>query len=151
MNRLRHKRLLQLEAAYETRREIVLVTEYISGGELFEKIVADDVLLTEAECRKYMLQISEGVAYMHRSHVVHLDLKPENILCKSKDTYDIKIIDFGLAHIWDPTGPPLRVLFGTPEFVAPEVIGYEPIDTKADMWSVGELEAIWNLVISKNC
>lgn len=63
-------------------------------------------------------------------------MKPENILCKSRTSYDIKIIDFGLARQY--TDEPLRVLFGTPEFVAPEVINYEPVSPKSDMWSVGK-------------
>lgn len=50
----------------------------------------------------------------------------------------IKIIDFGLAQHYDPSED-LRILFGTPEFVAPEVISYEPVSPKSDMWSIGEL------------
>lgn len=83
-----------------------------------------------------MRQICDGVKYMHDKNVIHLDLKPENVLCRTRSSYEIKIIDFGLARIYDPKEP-LKVLFGTPEFVAPEVIQYEPICPKADMWSIG--------------
>lgn len=50
--------------------------------------------------------------------------------------FQIKIIDFGLAQKLDPKKP-TRVLFGTPEFIPPEVINYEPIGLTSDMWSVG--------------
>ena len=73
---------------------------------------------------------------MHEKNIVHLDLKPENILCKSKSSHQIKIIDFGLARKLEP-GKDVRILFGTPEFVSPEVISYEPVSTTSDMWSVG--------------
>ena len=61
---------------------------------------------------------------------------PENILCPSKTGNRIKIIDFGLARRYEPQKK-LQVLFGTPEFVAPEVVNFEPISYATDMWAVG--------------
>jgi len=113
-----------------------MVMEYIGGGELFEKVVADDFTLTERDCVLFMRQICEAVGYMHEKLIVHLDLKPENILCKSKKSHLIKIIDFGLTKKLKQ-GEDVRILFGTPEFVSPEVISYEPVSTTSDMWSVG--------------
>lgn len=83
-----------------------------------------------------MRQICEGVEYMHQNNVVHLDLKPENIMCRTRTSHQIKLIDFGLAQTLKPDTP-IRVLFGTPEFIPPEIISYEPIGTESDMWSVG--------------
>lgn len=74
--------------------------------------------------------------YMHTQNIVHLDLKPENIMCHTRTSHEIKIIDFGLAQKLKP-GTPVRVLFGTPEFIPPEIINYEPIGTESDMWSLG--------------
>ena len=68
---------------------------------------------------------------------MHLDLKPENILCKTRTSYEIKIIDFGLARSYDPDQT-LRIMFGTPEFVAPEIVNYEAVTPASDMWSVGK-------------
>ncbi len=136
MNGLEHPRLLQLAAAYESPREVIMVMEYIGGGELFEKVVADDFALTERDCALFARQICSAVGYMHDRDVVHLDLKPENILCRSQRSHQIKIIDFGLARRVAP-GEDVRVLFGTPEFVSPEVINYEPVSIASDMWSVG--------------
>jgi serine/threonine protein kinase len=136
MNLLRHQKLLQLAAAFENPKEMIMVTEYISGGELFERVVADDFTLTEKDCILFMRQICEGVAYMHSQNVVHLDLKPENIMCHTRTSHEIKIIDFGLAQTLNPDTP-IRVLFGTPEFIPPEIINYEPIGVESDMWSLG--------------
>merc|ERR1711997_878185 len=136
MNGLDHSRLLQLAAAYETPREVIMIMEFIGGGELFEKVVADDFTLTEHDCVLFMRQICQAIGYMHHKDIVHLDLKPENILCKSKKSHQIKIIDFGLTRKLKP-GEDVRILFGTPEFVSPEVISYEPVSTTSDMWSVG--------------
>ncbi|XP_011632760.1 titin-like [Pogonomyrmex barbatus] len=136
MNALRHPKLLLLVAAYEYPRETVLITEYISGGELFERVVADDFILTERDSILFMRQICQGVEYMHQNKIVHLDLKPENIMCCTRTSHQIKLIDFGLAQTLK-SDTPIRVLFGTPEFIPPEIINYEPIGIESDMWSVG--------------
>lgn len=70
----------------------------ISGGELFERIIDEDFELTEREVIKYMLQIIDGVNFIHKQGIVHLDLKPENIMCINKTGSKIKLIDFGLAR-----------------------------------------------------
>jgi len=136
MNQLHHPKLLMLYDAFQTPREVILVMEHIAGGELFERIVDDDYILTERECVHFMRQIIDGVGFMHERNILHLDLKPENILCVTRNSNEIKIIDFGLARKFDPKKN-FRVMFGTPEFVAPEVINYDQISYATDMWSVG--------------
>uniref|UniRef100_A0A6G1S7A7 Myosin light chain kinase, smooth muscle n=1 Tax=Aceria tosichella TaxID=561515 RepID=A0A6G1S7A7_9ACAR len=137
MSVLQHKRLLQLYDAFDDgREEMCLITELVEGGELFERIVDDDFDLTEKKAAIFMRQICEGVEYMHSERIVHLDMKPENILCLSRTGMRIKLIDFGLARRLDPQKP-IRVLFGTPDFAAPEVLAYETVELATDMWSVG--------------
>ncbi|KAL6094936.1 uncharacterized protein ACO6RY_16239 [Pungitius sinensis] len=136
MNRLHHPKLVQCLAAFDTRAEVVMVLEYIAGGELFERIVADNFEHTEPTSARYMQQILEGMQYVHKQNIVHLDLKPENIVCVDHTGTRIKIIDFGLASELEE-GKPLLVMHGTPEFVAPEVINYEPVGLETDLWSIG--------------
>ncbi|XP_077472882.1 myosin light chain kinase, smooth muscle isoform X1 [Stigmatopora argus] len=136
MNSLHHPKLVQCVDAFEGKSDMVVVLEMISGGELFERIIDEDFELSEREVIKYMLQIVDGVGFIHRQGIVHLDLKPENIMCVNKMGSRIKLIDFGLARRLENAGT-LKVLFGTPEFVAPEVINYEAISYPTDMWSIG--------------
>ncbi|XP_017325060.1 myosin light chain kinase, smooth muscle isoform X1 [Ictalurus punctatus] len=136
MNDLHHSKLVQCVDAFEGKSDIVMVMEIVSGGELFERIIDEDFELTEREVIKYMLQIVDGVSFIHKKGIVHLDLKPENIMCVNKTGSKIKLIDFGLARRLENAGS-LKVLFGTPEFVAPEVINYEAISYTTDMWSIG--------------
>lgn len=136
MNFLHHPQLVQCLGAYDHRLEMVMVMEYIAGGELFERIVDDNFEHTETTSVHYMQQILEGVAFMHQQKILHLDLKPENIVCVDTSGTEIKIIDFGLASRLDDSVP-LKVMQGTPEFVAPEVINYEPVSRATDMWSIG--------------
>ncbi|XP_063987212.1 uncharacterized protein LOC135167689 isoform X2 [Diachasmimorpha longicaudata] len=136
MNAMDHPKLLRLITAFEGSKEMVMVMEYITGGELFERVAADDFTLTERDGVLFVKQICEAVAYMHDKHIVHMDLKPENIMCQSRTCHRIKLIDFGLAQTLTPNTP-IRVLFGTPEFVSPEIISFEPIGPESDMWSIG--------------
>uniref|UniRef100_A0A673FLC2 Protein kinase domain-containing protein n=1 Tax=Sinocyclocheilus rhinocerous TaxID=307959 RepID=A0A673FLC2_9TELE len=136
MKGLHHPKLVQCLAAYDTQSEIVMILEYIAGGELFERIVDENFEHTEPNSVNYMRQILEGIQYIHSKRIVHLDLKPENIVCVNSAGTLIKIIDFGLASKLEP-GKHLMVLHGTPEFVAPEVVNYEPVDLATDMWSIG--------------
>uniref|UniRef100_A0A8C5MHL8 Myosin light chain kinase family member 4 n=1 Tax=Leptobrachium leishanense TaxID=445787 RepID=A0A8C5MHL8_9ANUR len=136
MNQLSHNNLVQLYDAFESRNDIVLVMEYVEGGELFDRIIDESCNLSEVDTVLFIKQICEGIQYMHQMYIIHLDLKPENIMCVSRADYQIKIIDFGLARRYKPREK-LKVHFGTPEFLAPEVVNYDFVSFPTDMWSVG--------------
>ncbi|CAL8243535.1 unnamed protein product [Lota lota] len=136
MNQLNHVNLIQLYDAFESRTNLTLIMEYVEGGELFDRIVDENYKLTELDAIVFTKQICEGVQYLHQQYILHLDLKPENILCVSATGNQIKIIDFGLARKFRPREK-LKVNFGTPEFLAPEVVNYDFVSFPTDMWSVG--------------
>ncbi|XP_047384436.1 myosin light chain kinase 3 isoform X1 [Sciurus carolinensis] len=136
MNQLSHVNLIQLYDAFESKNSFTLVMEYVDGGELFDRITDEKYHLTELDVVLFTKQICEGVHYLHQHYILHLDLKPENILCVNQAGHQIKIIDFGLARRYKPREK-LKVNFGTPEFLAPEVVNYEFVSFPTDMWSVG--------------
>lgn len=110
----------------------------MSGGELFERITADDYTMSEAEVVNYLRQICQAVKHMHENNIVHLDLKPENIMCQTRKGTDVKLIDFGLATKLDPNAQ-VKITTGTAEFAAPEIVDREPVGFYTDMWAVGVL------------
>ncbi|KAJ8414377.1 hypothetical protein AAFF_G00052470 [Aldrovandia affinis] len=132
--------VVSLHEVYETTAEIILVLECAAGGEIFQQCVADnDEAFTEQDVIRLARQILMGVACLHHNNVVHLDLKPQNILLtSSRPLGDIRIVDFGLSRCMDSMKE-VREILGTPEYVAPEVLNYEPISTATDMWSIGVL------------
>ncbi|KAK3103159.1 hypothetical protein FSP39_016894 [Pinctada imbricata] len=138
MNNLHHPKLLQLHDAFEDRNEMILVLEFLAGGELFDRIAADDYKMTEAEVINYMRQVCEGLKHMHEHSIVHLDVKPENVMCTTKKSTDVKMIDFGLATKLNPDEV-VKVTTATAEFAAPEIVDNEPIGFYTDMWAVGVL------------
>ncbi|XP_069471806.1 serine/threonine-protein kinase 17B [Ambystoma mexicanum] len=131
-------RIADLHEVYETGHEIILVLEYAAGGEIFNLCLADgDEMLSENEVIRLLRQILEGVHFLHQNNLVHLDLKPQNILLSSiAPLGDVKIVDFGLSRKLGHAGE-LREIMGTPEYVAPEILSYEPITLTTDLWSIG--------------
>ncbi|KYO27260.1 myosin light chain kinase 3 [Alligator mississippiensis] len=141
MNQLNHVNLIQLYDAFESKNNFTLIVEYLDGGELFDRITDENYNLTELDAILFTKQICEGVHYLHQQYILHLDLKPENILCVNRTGNQIKIIDFGLARRYKPREK-LKVNFGTPEFLAPEVVNYDFVSFPTDMWSVGVITYI---------
>uniref|UniRef100_A0A8D0A3B0 Death-associated protein kinase 1 n=1 Tax=Sander lucioperca TaxID=283035 RepID=A0A8D0A3B0_SANLU len=115
--------------------ELALSSSFIqvAGGELFD-FLAEKESLSEEEATQFLKQILDGVCYLHAKQIAHFDLKPENIMLLNRSVPHprIKLIDFGLAHKID-FGNDFKNIFGTPEFVAPEVVNYEPLGLEADM------------------
>ncbi|CAM4626641.1 unnamed protein product [Lepidochelys kempii] len=142
LQQLEHPNILRLYDLFASKAEMVLILELIRGGELFD-FIAEKEMLMEAEAIEFLQQILQAVAYMHGRHIAHFDLKPENIMLLEKDVPNpkIKIIDFGLAQKLED-GVTFKSLCGTPQYVAPEVINYEPLSSATDMWSIGVITYI---------
>ncbi|KAM9776342.1 death-associated protein kinase 2 isoform X2 [Syngnathus typhle] len=139
---LQHPNIITLKDVFDSRSEVVLILEIVSGGELFD-FIAEKEMVTEDEAIEFMKQILDGLAFMHSKNIGHFDLKPENIMLSDKESPhpDIKLIDFGLAHHFAP-GEEYKSTSGTPQYIAPEVINSEPLGTAADMWSIGVITYI---------
>ncbi|XP_050313402.1 death-associated protein kinase related-like [Anthonomus grandis grandis] len=131
-------RVIRLHEVYESSTEMVLILELAAGGEL-QHILDSGQCLDEPEARKAMRQILEGVLYLHDRNIAHLDLKPQNLLLSERESCeDIKLCDFGISKVLQP-GVTVREILGTVDYVAPEVLSYEPICLSTDIWSVGVL------------
>uniref|UniRef100_H2YFC9 non-specific serine/threonine protein kinase n=1 Tax=Ciona savignyi TaxID=51511 RepID=H2YFC9_CIOSA len=138
MRKLQHPRVLQLHEVFDTKLETALVVQFVSGGDLLERIIATKFELTENACAYIIKQVLEALAYVHSQNVAHLDIKPENILFITRKSKKIKLIDFGVSRELK-TGEGLRISFGTPDFCAPEVVQNDTVGCATDMWSVGVL------------
>lgn len=129
-----HPHIIRLYEVINTPSDIFVVTEYITGGELFDYIV-ERGRLSEDESRRFFQQMISGVEYCHKHMVVHRDLKPENLLLDAH--LNIKIADFGLSNIMQD-GFFLKTSCGSPNYAAPEVISGKPyLGPEVDVWSCG--------------
>ncbi|KAI3760737.1 hypothetical protein L1987_51136 [Smallanthus sonchifolius] len=135
MKLVRHPNVVRLHEVLASRTKIYIILEFITGGELFDKIVHHG-RLSEAESRRYFQQLIDGVEYCHSKGVYHRDLKPENLLLDSQG--NLKISDFGLSALPAEGVSILRTTCGTPNYVAPEVLSHKGYNgALADVWSCG--------------
>ncbi|XP_046295630.1 striated muscle preferentially expressed protein kinase isoform X5 [Marmota monax] len=134
--RLQHDCIVYFHEAFERRRGLVIVTE-LCTEELLERM-ARKPTVCESEIRAYMRQVLEGICYLHQSQVLHLDVKPENLLVwdGADGEEQVRICDFGNAQELTP-GEPQYCQYGTPEFVAPEIVNQSPVSGVTDIWPVG--------------
>jgi len=138
LSRSTHPKMVRLYDVFETRHEMQIILEFAEGGDLHRHCIETDVARTEKEICYLIRQILEATKYLHDEKIVHLDLKPDNILLAKKCEVfpEIRLIDFGLSRSLE--GPYSQFdIVGTPEYVAPEVLAYDPIDYGSDMWSIG--------------
>ncbi|KAJ6747290.1 NON-SPECIFIC SERINE/THREONINE PROTEIN KINASE [Salix koriyanagi] len=138
MKIVRHPNIVKLHEVLSSRTKIYIILEFVSGGELFDKIdvQAHQGRLSENKSRRYFQQLIHAVAHCHRKGVYHRDLKPENLLL---DAYgNLKVSDFGLSALPQKGVGLLHTTCGTPNYVAPEVLGHQGYDgAAADVWSCG--------------
>merc|ERR1719327_2474107 len=132
-----HPNIIKLFESFEDHRNIYLVMELCTGGELFDRII-DAGHFTEVQAAILMQQIIRAIYYMHENHVCHRDLKPENFIFSTKEPIEkslLKIIDFGLSCSFKPDQV-LTTKAGTPYYVAPQVLAGK-YDHLSDLWSCG--------------
>ncbi|EOY27625.1 CBL-interacting serine/threonine-protein kinase 23 isoform 5, partial [Theobroma cacao] len=137
MKLIRHPNVIHMYEVMASKTKIYIVLEFVTGGELFDKI-ASRGRLKEDEARKYFQQLINAVDYCHSRGVYHRDLKPENLLLDANGV--LKISDFGLSALPQQVREDglLHTTCGTPNYVAPEVINNKGYDgARADLWSCG--------------
>jgi calcium-dependent protein kinase len=136
LSALDHPNILKYYETYNDDQFFHIVTEYCSGGELFERIIKKKNY-TEAEAANVIFKIASAITHCHSLNIVHRDLKPENILYENQtEMSDIKIIDFGLSRKYKSELDELHSIVGSPYYVAPEVLE-GAYDAKCDIWSIG--------------
>jgi len=115
-----------------------LVMEYISGGSL-QGYLDRTGPLDVRETLRFGAQIARGLAAAHATGLIHRDIKPANILLES-ETLRAKLTDFGLARAADDASlTQSGVVLGTPMYMAPEQARGEPLDARADLYSLGSV------------
>ena len=137
LKKCHHPNIVRLLDNFEDNEYTYMILEYIEGGNLGEYFKNHSYNFSEEQAANIMIQIANGLKYLHLYGIVHRDLKPNNIMItKQNDSGIIKITDFGLSKIVSPTE---RMVdgFGTLTYTAPQVITRAPYNKKVDIWSIG--------------
>lgn len=141
LRKLDHPNLTCFYDAFSEPNRFAIVMEYIAGGDLLTR-VTNKGFFPEFQAKCIVLQILDGIEFLHSMGIVHLDIKPDNILCSDTDDprfYPFRIIisDFGLSRV-SKHGELLTTRCGSEEYAAPEIMfrntGYR---NSVDLWSCG--------------
>nr|XP_027205404.1 glucose-6-phosphate isomerase, cytosolic A-like [Dermatophagoides pteronyssinus] len=148
MRRCDHPNIVKIFEYYEDAEDFYLIEESCPGGELFDFLTGPHYFANvdsgtreggraiEKRAAGIMLQLLNGINYLHLRGIVHRDIKPENILlAEPNDVSVLKIIDFGLSSKILPEAA-MKDQLGTPYYIAPEVLARN-YDFKCDIWSLG--------------
>ncbi|KAJ7305105.1 hypothetical protein JRQ81_010950, partial [Phrynocephalus forsythii] len=132
---LKHSNIVRLHDSISEEGFHYLVFDLVTGGELFEDIVAREYY-SEADASHCIQQILEAVLHCHQMGVVHRDLKPENLLLASKcKGAAVKLADFGLAIEVQGDQQAWFGFAGTPGYLSPEVLRKEAYGKPVDIWA----------------
>ncbi len=136
MTKIASPHCVQLFEIFETNKRLYLVMELLTGGELFDMIVAKGSY-SEAEASAVIKCVTSALKYLHGIGIVHRDLKPENLIYATQGARaEIKITDFGLAKLKRKDAY-MSTACGTPGYVAPEVLKKQKYTEAVDVWSLG--------------
>ncbi|POM72051.1 Calcium/calmodulin dependent protein Kinase [Phytophthora palmivora] len=142
LQQMKHRHIMTLEEFFVEPEYYYLVTEFVGGGELFDRIV-EKTFYTEKEARDLVKILIDAIKYCHDQNVVHRDLKPENLLLMSADDdASIKLADFGFAKTVTKDDSGLVTTCGTPGYVAPEILEGASYGKPVDIWSIGVITYI---------
>ena len=131
-----HPNIIKLHEKIEDERNVYLVMEDCTGGELFDYII-DQGSFSERKACNVFSQIANAIKYLHAQNICHRDLKPENLLLSAPNNADcIKLIDFGLSKICESHDQHMKTRAGTPYYISPEVIAGD-YGLACDVWSLG--------------
>ncbi|XP_015203243.1 calcium/calmodulin-dependent protein kinase type II subunit gamma isoform X5 [Lepisosteus oculatus] len=134
---LKHPNIVRLHDSISEEGFHYLVFDLVTGGELFEDIVAREYY-SEADASQCIHQILESVNHIHQHDIVHRDLKPENLLLASKlKGAAVKLADFGLAIEVQGDQQAWFGFAGTPGYLSPEVLRKDPYGKPVDIWACG--------------
>jgi serine/threonine protein kinase len=130
--RLRHTSIVAVHDVGIDGDDCFIVSDYMDGGSLADRIASGQVERRQAI--RWIAQIADALDYAHRNDVIHRDVKPANILINHHG--DAALADFGIAQSATKTGE-FAPSMGTLRYMAPEQFSGGPVDSAADIFSLG--------------
>ncbi|XP_045444594.1 serine/threonine-protein kinase Nek3 isoform X4 [Pipistrellus kuhlii] len=134
--KMKHPNIVAFTESFEAEGHLYIVMEYCDGGDLMQKIKHQKgKLFPEDMILNWFTQMCLGVNHIHKKHVLHRDIKSKNIFLTQNG--QVKLGDFGSAHLLSNPMAFACTYVGTPYYVPPEIWENMPYNNKSDIWSLG--------------
>ena len=134
--RLAHRNIITIFDLGEDRGQPYIAMEYVQGQALDVRMRTGEPL-TLSQKLAIIADICDALAFAHGAGIIHRDMKPANVMLTT--TGSVRILDFGLARLVTSELTRSNIVVGTMNYMAPEQVRAEPIDHRADVFSVGVL------------
>ncbi len=131
-----HPNVVKLHQLGFTEEFIYIIMDYLPGGSLYERIQQWNIKYAQAF--RYLWQMSEGLACLHKQGILHRDLKPSNVMFRNAD--QLMLIDFGISkHLGNINEDMTQsnVEMGTLPYMSPEAVTATELDERSDVYSMG--------------
>ena len=138
LNLAKHTNFLLLQESFESPEELVMIFDFISGADIFERLNTAEFELNEREIVNYIRQICSALEFLHGESYGHFDIRPENIVYMTRTSSNVKIIELGQSRHLTP-GEQIKIQYTTAEYAAPEIHQCDMVSSVTDMWAVGVL------------
>lgn len=138
LNLTKHTNYLLLHESFDSPEELVMIYDFISGVDIFERLSTAEFELNEREVVNCIRQVCSALEFLHAQSYGHFDVRPENIVYTTRTSSNVKIIELGQSRHLTP-GDQIRIQYTTAEYAAPEIHQCDMVSTVTDMWSVGVL------------
>ena len=132
--RLNHSNIVTIHDVGKSGGVAYIAMEFLQGRSLRE-ILDSGVVIPPERIAEIVAQVADGLAFAHDNGVVHRDIKPANVMVL--DNGSVKIMDFGIAHLPAGSRTLAGTVFGSPKYMAPERVAGQPVDGRADIFSLG--------------
>ena len=131
---LKHRNIVNLYEVYETPKYFYLITEYIEGKDLIDRLIRKK-RFTEEQAQRIFFQLLDALIYMHKMNICHRNLRTEHILFDSSNRP--KIVGFGYSSFYE-SNKNIEGGYGSLCYTCPEIIDDNPYNPElADVWSLG--------------